>query len=166
MLFIRKATITNVYSSPQSGSHGGPPEGNLHGHVFGHTVRPHLVARFLGAQLESSFAFKFCSFFWSLSPWVAAVSLHFGSIFAPFLEPLGCILHHFGAFWRPLCVSGGGPWRRGVFSLIFDAKMVAKWSPRGSQNPFKMGYKFYCFFDAFLGTFWVPKWRPNRSLKR
>ena len=131
--------------SPQSGSHRGLPEGNLHSHLFGHMVRPHLVARFLGAQLESSFAFKFCWFFFSLSPWVVAVSLHFCSIFDLFCRPLGSILHHFGGFWRPLGVPGGGPWRRDVFSLIFDAKMVAKWSPRGSQNPFKMDSKFQCF---------------------
>ena len=93
--------------SPQSGSHGGPPEGNLHGHVFGQTVRSHLGARFLEAQLELSFAFKLCSFFWSLSPWVAAVSLHFSSIFGPFWEPEGSILLDFGAFWRPLGVPGG-----------------------------------------------------------
>ena len=152
--------------TPQSECHGGPPEGNLHGHVFGHTVRSHLVARFLGAQLESSFAFKFCCFFFSLSPWVVAVSLHFSSIFDPFWRPLGSILHHFGAFWRPLGVPGGGPGRRDVFSLIFEAKMVAKGSPRGSQNPFKMGSKFHCFFDSFLDTFWVPNRGPNRSLKR
>ena len=127
--------------SPQSGSHGGPPEGNLYGQALGHTVSPHLVARFLGAHLESSFAFKFCWFFFSLSPWVVAVSLHFCSIFAPFWRPLGSILHHFGAFWRPLGDPGGGPWRRDVFSLIFEAKMVAKWIPRGFQNPFKMGSK-------------------------
>ena len=97
---------------------------------------------------------------------MAAVSLHFSSIFGPFWEPEGSILVDFGAFWRPLGVPGGGPWRRDVFSLIFEAKMDAKGSPRGSQNPFKMGSKFYCFFDPFLDAFWVPKGRPNRSLKR
>ena len=44
--------------------------------------------------------------------------------------------------------------------------MVAKWSPRGSQNPFKMGSKFHCFFDPFFDAFGVPKSKPNRSLKR
>ena len=48
--------------TPLSEGHGGPPEGNLHGHVFGHTVRPHLVARCLEVQLEFRFAFKFGSF--------------------------------------------------------------------------------------------------------
>ena len=51
------------------------------------------------------------------------MSLHFGSILGPCWRPLGSILHHFGAFWRPLGVPGGGPWRRDVFSLIFEAKM-------------------------------------------
>ena len=31
--------------------------------------------------------------------------------------------------------------------------MVAKWSPRGSQNRLKMGSKFYCFLVLFLGRF-------------
>ena len=31
--------------------------------------------------------------------------------------------------------------------------MVAKWSPRGSQNPLKMGSKFYCFLILFLRRF-------------
>ena len=93
--------------SPQSGSHGGPPEGNLHGHVFGHTVRPHLVARFLEAQLESRFAFKFCWFFDPCHPGWLPFRFIVGSIFGPFWRPLGSILHNLGAFWRPLGVPGG-----------------------------------------------------------
>ena len=125
----------------------------------------------LGGPIGIQFCIQILLFFFSLSPWVVAVSLHFCSIFAPFWRPLGSILHHFGAFWRPLGVPGGGPWRRDVFSLIFEAKMVAKWSPRGSQNPFKMGSKFHCFFDPFwrplgsilhdFGAFWRPLCVPG-----
>ena len=92
----------------------------------------------------------------------ASFRFHFCSI----LEAFGL---HFASFWSLLASIGRpwrGPWRRDVFSLIFEAKMVAKWSPRGSQNPFKMGSKFHCFFDPFLEAFWMPKWTQNQSPKR
>ena len=118
------------------------------------------------AQLESRFVFKVCWFFDPCHPGWLPFRFIFGSIFDPFWRPLGSILHHFGGFWRPLGVPGGVLGGGMVFHWFLEAKMVAKWSPRGSQNPFKMGSKFHCFFDPFLDAFWVPKWRPNRSLKR
>ena len=145
--------LDNPLLSPQSGSHGGPPEGNLHGHVFGHTVRPHLVARFLGAQLESSFAFKFRSFFFL----VTQGGCRCASIFAPFWRPLGSILRHFGVFWRPLGVPGGGPWRRDVFSLIFGGQKSCKVEPQRLPKSIQNWFKILLFFVSFLESFWVPK---------
>ena len=81
-----------------------------------------------------------------------------GCRFASFWFHCWSILEAFGFhFLASIGRPWRGPWRRDVFSLIFEAKMVAKWSPRGSQNPFKMGSKFHCFFDPFLDAFWMPK---------
>ena len=86
------------------------------------------------AQLESSFAFKFCWFFDPCLPGWLPFRFMFGSIFSPFWTPLGSILHHFGGFWRPLGVPGGVLGGGRVFRCLLEARMVAKWRPVGSQN--------------------------------
>ena len=112
--------------SPQCGSHGGPPEGNLHGHVFGHTVRPHLVARFLEAQLESRFAFKLCWFFDPCHPGWLPFRFIVGSIVSPFWNlwaPFCIILEPFGVHWA----SFEGSSEEGCFFIYF-------WRPKWSQS--------------------------------
>ena len=109
-----------------------------------HSVRP---------ILESRFVFKVCWFFDPCHPGWLPFRFIFGSIFSPFWRPLGSILHHFGGFGRPLGVPGGVLGGGMVFHWILEAKMVAEWSPRGSQNLLKMGSQFYCFFILFLRRF-------------
>ena len=112
---------------------------------------------------------KVCCFFDPCHPGWLPFRFIFGSIFRPFWRPLGSILQHFGGFWRPLGVPGGVLGGGMFFHWFLEAKMVPKWSPRGSQNGPKStqnGLKIQLFFNSFFGAFWVPKWNQNRSLKR
>ena len=116
------------------------------------TPRCSILGGPIGIQI-SRFAFKSCWFFDPCHPGWQPFRFIFGSIFGMFWRPLGSILHHFGGFWRPLGVPGGVSEGGMTFHWFLEAKMVAKWSPRGYQNPLKMGSKFYCFLILFLGRF-------------
>ena len=106
--------------SPQSGSHGGLPEGNLRGHVFGHTVRPNwnpdLHSHFVGALLLVTLVgCRFASF---LVPFL----VNFGGLWVPFCIVLEAFGVHWASqegsleegwffidFWRLKCSQGGAP---------------------------------------------------------
>ena len=104
--------------------------------------------------MKSRFAFKCCWFFAPCPPrWLPFRSilvpfwLHFGGTWAPFCITLGCFVFHL--------VSLQGSSEEGCFSIHFwKPKMVAKWSPRGSQNPLRIGAEIIVFVDPFLGAFW------------
>ena len=73
----------------------------------------------LGGPIGIQICIQILLVFWSLSPWLAAVSLHFWFHFWSILEAFGL---HFASFWS-LLASFGRPWRgsweEGCFFIDF-----------------------------------------------
>ena len=103
--------------SPQSGSHGGLPEANLRGHVFGHTVRPNW-----NPDLHSNFVVFLIL--------VTLVGCRFASFLVPFLV-------HFGRLWAPFCIilePFGVLWASLEGSLEEGCFFIDFWRPNWSQS--------------------------------
>ena len=108
-----------------------------------------------GGAIEIQICIQMLLVFCPLSPQVAAVSLHFGSILAPFWRHLGSILHHFGVLCLPLGLPAGILGGGMFFYPFLEAKNGRKVEPQRIPKSIKNRCRNHCFFfDPFLGAFW------------
>ena len=115
-----------ITMSPQSGSRGGLPEGNLRGHVFGRSVRPNwnpdLHSNFVGVLIL-----------------VTLVGCRFASFLVPFLV-------HFGGLWVPFCIileAFGVHWASLEGSLEEACFFIDFWRPKWTQSGAPEARKIY-----------------------